>query len=76
MSWRHLTWRDGGEQQDHRSRKGDQDGHVYAVDQKSHPLAEGALRKRRATAKAFLITSSCGDYSDKTGASQNGKRGA
>lgn len=74
--WRHLTWSDGGEQQDHRSRKRDQDGHVDAVDQKSHPLTEGALRKRRTTAETFLITSNCGDYSNKTGARENGKRRA
>lgn len=65
--WQHLTWSDGGEQQDHRSRKRDQDGHVDAVDQKSNPLTEAALRKRR-TAKACVITSSCRDYSNKTGA--------
>lgn len=42
--WHRLTWSDGGERQDHRSGKRDQDGHVDAVDQKSRPLAEGALR--------------------------------
>lgn len=51
--WHRLTWSDGGERQDHRSGKRDQDGHVDAVDQKSRPLAEGALRKRRTTATSL-----------------------